>query len=183
MVSQADKLRTFTVLDLVTRAKALQETLRLFKAAAFGDVDAFCKLLAEQYDIKLGGKQGNTTLTTYDGLHKVTLQVSHNTRFGPEIKAAEALIAECLAEWTAESRDEVKVLVQDAFRADSAGELVTSRILPLLRHHIVDDRWQRAMKAIRDSMFSDSTTSYIRLYERENSDQPWRAIPLDLAKL
>ena len=58
-------------------------------------------------------------------------------------------------------------------RAFNKGELL------ILRLEIDDDRWQRAMKAIRDSTRVTGTMSR-PVYERTSAEAPWK-LSLDIA--
>ena len=48
---------------------------------------------------------------------------------------------------------------------------------------IEDSQWKLAMEAIRDSIQTNGTTTYIRLYERVGETDQYKAIPLDLASV
>ncbi len=56
-----------------------------------------------------------------------------------------------------------------------------AELFGLLRLEIADERWQRAMKAIRDSIRVEGTKEYVRFYERSDARQAWKAITIDLA--
>ena len=58
----------------------------------------------------------------------------------------------------------------------------TNALLALRRHKIEDERWQRAMQAIGDSLQVLDSKAYVRVYER-GKDGKYNAIPLDLAAL
>ena len=181
MVKDIDKLRDQTVRSLVQQAAALNEQLRKFKLAAFSDIAAFVQTSAEQYDVKLGGDKGNLTLISYDGRYKLVRQVQENLRFDERLQAAKALIDECITAWSAGSSDEIKVLVNDAFKVDREGDVNTNRVLGLRRLNIQDEKWQRAMQAIGDSISVVGSRSYVRVYERIDGTDQYRAIPLDVA--
>ena len=181
MVKDIDKLRDQTVRSLVQQAAALNAQLRQFKLAAFSDIAAFVQTSAEQYDVKLGGDKGNLTLISYDGRYKLVRQVQENLRFDERLQAAKALIDECITAWSAGSSDEIKVLVNDAFKVDREGDVNTNRVLGLRRLNIQDPKWQRAMQAIGDSISVVGSRSYVRVYERIDGTDQYRAIPLDVA--
>ena len=52
----------------------------------------------------------------------------------------------------------------------------------LLRLEIEDERWGRAMQAIRDAMRVVGSKTYVRCYRRDRLDAEWRAVTIDLAK-
>ena len=152
------------------------------RKTSFDDLGAFEALLAEEYDTKVGGQKGNKTLQSVDGLFKVQVQVADHIDFGPELQIAKALVDECLTEWAADARAEIRAIVTRAFNTDKAGQINRSEIFMLLRLDIADDRWTRAMKAIRDAMRIVGSKTYIRCYRRDRFDAPWQAITIDLAR-
>lgn len=177
-----DKERDRLVREIVAAAKALQRQMSVFKSRAMGDVDAFVELSAERYDVKLGGRKGNVTLMTFDGQYKVQIAISDRLVFDEGMVAAKALVDECIHEWTAGSRTEIKALVEHAFQTDKEGKINIGRILGLMRLSIDDPKWRRAMDAIKDSMQVAASTQYIRVYERQGADR-YEQVALDLAAL
>lgn len=181
MVKPIDQERDRLVKHLVDRASELSTELADFKAVAFGDIEAFIELSAEQYSAKVGGKKGNVTLYSYDGRYKIQRAVQESIVFDERLQAARALIDDCLRDWTQGARPEVVTLVNDAFRTDTKGEIRTARVLALRRLEIRDERWQRAMTAIGEACQVIGSKSYIRVYERIGDSDQYKAISLDIA--
>lgn len=129
------------------------------------------------------GWKGNYTLTSFDGRKKVTVQIAERIDFGPELQVAKSLVDECLREWSADSSANLRSIVNRAFAVDQQGKINKAELFSILRLEIEDDRWQRAMKAIRDSMRVTGTKEYVRFYERTTADAPWTAVSLDIAAL
>jgi hypothetical protein len=179
-VKDVDKLKDETVKELIGKAKGMSAMLAEFKTTAMADVQALIETSAEEYDAKIGGQKGNVTIYTYDGQFKVVRQIAEHLTFDEKIQAAKSLIDECLREWTEDGRDEVKVIVNDAFNVDKEGKINTGRILSLRRLNITDERWLKAMKAISDSVQVAGSKPYIRFYERQE-DESYKPIPLDIA--
>ncbi|WP_243310083.1 DUF3164 family protein [Fundidesulfovibrio agrisoli] len=182
MVKEVDMARHDLVLDIVSKAQALQASMAAFLGDAMADVAAFCQLSAEQYGAKVGGDKGNVTLVTYDGRYKVQRQVSETLVFDERLQAAKALIDECITEWTEGSRDELKTLISDAFQVDREGRINTGRVLGLRRLNISDQRWLQAMQAVSDSLRVAGRKTYLRVYERRD-DGKYVPIALDLVAL
>jgi hypothetical protein len=164
-------------------AIALSEQVARFKEHTFDDIGGFEALLAQEYDAKIGGKKGNKTLITHDGMFKVTVQVADNVVFGPELQIAKALIDECLNEWAQGTRDEIRAIITRAFNTDKEGQVNRAQIYMLLRLEIEDSRWQSAMKAIRDAMRTVGSKTYVRCYMRPAFDAAWEPVSIDLAKV
>lgn len=163
-------------------AIALSAQVARFKEHTFDDLGQFEALLAQQYDAKIGGAKGNKTLTSHDGLFKITVQVADYIVFGSELQIAKSLVDECLNEWSQGSRDEIRAIVQRAFNTDKAGQINRSEIFMLLRMEITDPRWQRAMQAIRDAMRVEGSKTYVRCHRRTDIDGAWIPVTIDLAK-
>ncbi|MCA0368344.1 MAG: ribose-phosphate diphosphokinase [Proteobacteria bacterium] len=100
---------------------------------------------------------------------------------GTLVNAAKALIDQCLTDWTENARDELRTLINDAFRVDAAGNIRTMEVLRLRRLEIDDERWQRAMTAIGEAVQIESSKSYVRIYERDDETGLYNPIALDLA--
>ncbi|MDN7916167.1 DUF3164 family protein [Burkholderia cepacia] len=183
MIAPIDQLRDQTITSLIDDAKRLQSSMADFKARAFGDIAAFVEASHEQYGVKVGGAKGNISLITFDGRYKIVRQIAEHLQFDERLQAAKELIDECLREWTAGSNDKVKVLINEAFQVDKEGNVNTGRILALRRLAIDDPKWTKAMRAIVDSIRPTGSKPYVRLYERVEGTEEYRAISLDLAAI
>ncbi len=183
MIKPQDQLQDDVVRQIMGYAIALSEQVARFKAHTFEDIGVFDALLAQEYGTSVGGVKGNKTLMTFDGLFKVQVQVADNIVFGPELQIAKTLVDECLNEWAAGARDEIRAIVTRAFNTDKEGQINRSEIFMLLRLEIKDPRWTRAMEAIRDAMRVVGSKTYVRCYRRETFDGQWQAVSIDLAKV
>lgn len=180
-IKPIDKLRDELVLSLATKAKALQKQMRDFKQMAYSEIQEFVELSANEYGTKLGGKKGNVTLLSFDGSHKIQHAVQESIAFDERLQVARSLIDECLQEWVKDARPELAVIVNDAFRVDTKGEIRTARVLSLRRYEIEDVRWQRAMDAIGDACQVVGSKIYLRFYERVGDSEQYRTVTLDIA--
>lgn len=182
LIRAQDVLKDETVRKVIHYARELSDQIARFKAHCFEDLGALDALLEQEYGVKLGGAKGNKTLMSYDGLLKVQVQVADYIDFGPELQIAKALVDECLNEWAADARPEIRAIVTRAFNTDKAGQINRSEIFMLLRLEIEDARWQEAMRAIRDAIRVVGSKTYIRCFRREAPDGRWDPITIDLAK-
>lgn len=180
-IKEIDRLRDELVLDLVEKARAASAALATFKGLAFGQIDAFVDLSKSEYGAKVGGKKGNVGLLSFDGRFKIQKAIQEGIAFDERLQAARALIDECLVDWSAGARPELLTIVNDAFSADTKGEIRTARVLGLRRLEIADERWLRAMQAIGDACQVVGSKSYIRVYERIGDTDQYKAISLDIA--
>lgn len=182
LVAPATQLEDETVRKIIGYAIALSEQVARFKGHTFEDLGALEALLGQEYGVTKGGAKGNKTFMSHDGLFKVQVQVTDHIDFGPQLQIAKELIDECLNEWAADSRPEIRAIVTRAFNTDKAGQINKSEIFMLLRLEIEDKRWLEAMRAIRDAMRVVGSKTYIRCYQRDSHDGAWRAVTIDLAK-
>lgn len=182
-VDPVDALRDELVRGIAEQARTARADLAALKRRWFDQVESFLDLASAEYDAALGGRRGNLQLVSYDGRLRVIVQVQDRITFDERLHAAQALVEECLIEWTDGARSELRALVAQAFEAGQDGSLSTSRLLGLLRLSIPDARWGRAMAALRDSIRVLSTTRYIRVYERSGPQDAWAPITLDFAAL
>lgn len=183
LVKPIDLVRSRVIEQLIARAMLARAELTSFKTWANGELEAFLELSAEQYGVEAGGTKGNVTLISFDGCRKVTRQIQDRITFDERLQAAKALIDECLNEWTDGVDSRICLIVQDAFQVDQKGKISTERVLSLRRIKIEEPKWVSAMKALDDSIQVESTKSYLRFYERDTPEAPWRPISLDLAAL
>lgn len=181
LVSDIDKQRDELVKEIIDQAMVVNKLLSTFKQKAFDDIGAFIDLSAEKYEIKLGGRKGNVTLTSFDGKYKVVIQNSEHITFDERLQIAKELIDECIHKWTENTGDEIRALVEHAFQTDKEGKINTSRILSLLKLEIKDEGWQHAMEAIKDSIQVSGSKRYIRMYKRADDSEDYEPVTLDLA--
>jgi hypothetical protein len=182
-VKDIDRLRDELVSDVVTKVKELQKLMRIVKADISSEVEAFLELSAREYDTRYGGKKGNVTLSSFDGKYQIKRAIADSLAFDERLQVAKELIDHCIHEWTAGSSSEVQALVEHAFQTDKEGKISTARVLGLRSLNIKSEKWQNAMQAIMDSIQVTGSKSYLRFYERQGEDGPYRQIPLDVAAL
>lgn len=180
-IKPVDLLMDEVARSLLAKASAQSAAMAAFKTDAFGEVRTFMELLAEHHGTKLGGSKGNVTLTSYDGLLKVQVQVADLLEFGPELQIAKGLIDECMTEWASGSGAELRAIVNNAFSVEKEGQINRAELFRLMQVNITDERWVRAMEAIRGSMRVIGSREYIRFYRREHLKADWQAVTLDLA--
>jgi hypothetical protein len=183
LVRPAHKLEDQLVRNLVAAAETLHAAIAAFKAAAFEDVYSFVTLLGEQYKVNLCGKRGGVQLHSYDGLLRVTISVADVMTFGPELRAAKALIDACITDWSKGANANICAIVNDAFSVGEGGSLQVARVLALRRLEITDEKWLLAMKAIGDALRVAQTREYIRVYQRPTRDAQFEQIGLDASRV
>lgn len=183
MIKPQHLLEDETVRKILGYAVGLSDQMGRFKEHCFADIASHEAILAQEYDATLGGKKGNKTLQSVDGLFQVKVQVSDNITFGPEMQTAKSLFDECLRDWASDARPELRSLVENAFNTDKEGQISRTHIFLLLRQESEDERWTKGQQAIRDAMRVTGSKTYLRCYRRESHDAKWEPVPLDLAAL
>ncbi|ALU41907.1 DUF3164 family protein [Pseudoalteromonas rubra] len=183
-IKQTDLIKDEFVRKAVEKAKKQQAELAEFKQKQMEEADDFLELLAQEYDVNLGGKKGNITLRSFDHSLSVKIQVQERIELGPELQVAKQVIDECLNEWTEGGNQNIKAIVNKVFATDKQGTLNPQRILSLRRLEISDDtgKWQKAMDIIAESVTAIDSCRFIRFYEQDEQGAD-QAISLDIAKL
>lgn len=181
-VSEIDRLKHEFAIEMVGKAKQKNADLTAFKQVLFDDYTSFMELVAERYETTLGGKKGNVTIYSFDGIYKLTVAVQDRITLGPELQIAEKLIKECVRDWSQNARSELKTLVERVFETDKEGNINTREVLALRRYEIDDERWNRAMEAISDAINVIGSKAYMRFYERDDRGD-YKPISVDFTKL
>jgi hypothetical protein len=182
LVSQIDKLRDQTVRRIADEALQMKDVLAAFKKKIREDIYAFVELSANQFGKAWGGKKGNITLATFDGTYRLVIAINDDLIFDERLQIARDIIGGCIEKWSDGARPEIRALVNDAFQVDKTGKINTARVLGLRRLEINDPDWQKAMRAISDSIQVSGSKQYLRFYER-NEQGEYVQIPLDVAAL
>lgn len=177
-----DKLQDELVRKILGFALPLSETIARFVQHTFNDADDLVELLDQNYGVKRGGKAGNLTFTTFDQLMKVEVSRAKIIDFGPSLEQAKALVDEVLADLARNADDVLKGLVTRAFNIENGGLSNRAALLQLLRWEIADERWRRAMDAVRDAIEVKGTKRYVRIYHRASVDDAWVSVSLDAAR-
>ncbi|MGR1580123.1 DUF3164 family protein [Thalassobius sp. S69A] len=182
LIKPKDRLMDEEVRKVVGFAQELSERISRFKGHVFDDLGSLDALLAQEYGAKIGGAKGNRTYMSYDGLMRVQIRVADQIEFGPELQQAKVLVDECLNEWSADSRPEIRALITKAFDTDKEGQINRSEIFTLLQLDIDDERWKEAMRAIKEAIRVVGSKTYQRFQIRDHADAGWDTITIDLAK-
>ena len=164
-------------------AIALSEQIARFKGHTMTDLGEFDALLEQEYKVTKRGNRGkgNRSYKTHDGLMEVEVRVQDRIEFGPELQIAKQIVDECLNEWSADARAEIRAIITDAFNTDQEGKINRTAIYSLLRLAIEDPRWQEAMRAVRDAMRVVGSKNQIYFRRAGGIGQPRVAITIDLS--
>lgn len=180
-VREHDKLRDQVAGELAAMAIAINKQLVEFKRKALADIDDLIAISAEKHKVKLGGKKGGVSITTYNGMFKIEKAVADRIAFTEEIIAAKALIDKCIMKWSEGANQHLRVLVDRAFSTNKQGQIKTTEVLGLLRLEIDDPDWKDAMEALKDSIQINGTAVYVRVYQRVGATDRYMPINLNLS--
>lgn len=152
-----------------------------FKGHTFADLAAFQSLLEQQYGARAGGAKGNATFRSYDDTMRIEVKIADLIEFGAELQQAKKLIDECLVEWGADSPPPLRALVNRVFSVEKEGQINRGELFSLLAMEVTDERWQRGMEAIRDSIRVTGSKTYLRFRIRPDPTANWSTVTIDLA--
>ena len=181
-IKPTDLMRDDLIKEIFAKVKPLNQKLAELKHEAINDLRSFIEISANEYGVALGGKKGNVTLTSFDGEYRIQIAMQDTLHFDERLQAAKQLIDECLQEWTQDSGDDLKTIVQAAFDVNKEGQINTSRVLGLRRLNIQNEKWLQAMNILSDSIQVQASKEYVRFYQR-NKDGKYELINLDIATL
>jgi hypothetical protein len=181
LVKPADKLEDEMVRKVFAFALDLSAQIARFKDHTYADLNGFQQLHEQDYGSRAGGAKGNVTFQTVDGLMQIKLQVADVIEFGSQLQQAKALIDECLLEWGSDARPEIRAVITSAFSVEKEGQINKANLFLLLKLDIGDERWTRAMTAIRDAIRVTGTKEYVRFYQRRRPQDRFETVTIDLA--
>lgn len=162
-------------------ARHLSKQVARYKAHTIDDIAGLRALVGQEHGVDLGGKKGNLTLTSHDGLKKVSVKIADITYFGIELQAAKAKFDECIRAWAEGANPKLRALVDLAFQADQEGRINRGNLLYLQRLAVDDPTWKEAVELIRAAERPAGTKEYITVHEREDVGAPWKLVAIDVA--
>lgn len=183
LIRPDEKLKDELVEKLIGAAKELSALINKFKKDAFGETNDYFEMLLQNYnlDAKKNSKKGNITLEGFSGTTKIQISNADSITFDEKLQIAKLKIDECLHELTEGSSPEIKTLITKAFEVDKKGDVNAKKILALKSYEISHSKWREAMAIIDESIEIVGSKAYIRFYERECVDKPYKMIQLDMA--
>jgi len=113
--------------------------------------------------------KGNALLISFNEKYRIEIRYREKIQFGIELQLAKQKIDECIKAWSADSNDNLKAIVNDAFQLDKHGQLARYRIFALRRFKIKDPVWKEAMELIDKAILVTSTKQYISFAVRDEA--------------
>lgn len=162
-------------------ALAVTHQLARFRGHLMTNLGNFDALMAQEYGVTIGGKKGNRTYTSHDGLWKIEVRMQDRIAYSSELQQAKALFDECLNEQAADAPPLLRSIVTNAFDIDKEGQINRTNIHILLNTEDDDPRWKRGQEAIRDAMYVIGAKEYVRFSMRPSCRDGWTSLSIDLA--
>lgn len=181
LVKPVDLLMDEVVRKISRYAVELSAQVSRYKQHTLDDVAGFKALLAQEHGTTVGGGKGNITLTSFDGLTKVSVKIADLTMFGPELQNAKAKVTECLRTWSEGADAKLVAVVENAFQVDQEGQINRSNLLYLLRLNIEEPLWVEAMGLIRAAERPMGTKEYVQVHRRAHTGAKWDLVAIDVA--
>ena len=176
-----DLMRDDLVNELFAAIEPKAQAYAESKQKGIETVRTFVDVSAAEFDVK-PSKKGNVTLTSLDGKRRVLVAMQDVLTFDERLHAAKALIDQCLEEYSIGANANLKVIVQQAFDVNKEGNISTSKVLALRSYNIQDEKWQRAMRALTDSLTVHVSREYIRLYRRDEASGEYVRVDADTGR-
>lgn len=132
------------------------------------------------------GERGNFLLTSFDGLIRCSIRQQYNIMLDERVAKARELMLGYINGVLAKVGDKgdakaLGLIVAEAFRANPAGILSSTKILALLRMEIDNADWREAKALLQDALKPVKGKRYISCERRERTQDDFKAIRLDIA--
>jgi len=171
--------REAAVTKAMDHAIKLQERIISDKQKIIGIVENYLNEAARRNGLEW---KGNALLLSFDEKYRIEIRYREKIQFGIELQLAKQKIDECLKVWSADSNDNLKAIINDAFQVDKHGQLARYRIFTLRRYKIKDPIWKEAMDLIDKAILVTSTKQYITFAVRDDQGN-FNAIVMNFTKL
>ncbi|MBU0665375.1 MAG: DUF3164 family protein [Proteobacteria bacterium] len=176
-----DKKRDMMIERLFKRAEEASKRLGELRAEVDREVAEFLTMAAAEHNL-VPNDGGNYWFTGFSGDKRLEIKVGKLIDFDEHLKWAKQKIDQCIEKWSEGANDKLRLIVFDAFKADSKGRLDTKRILGLKKLKIKDPVWEEAMELIGKALVVTGTKTYVNFYRRGAHDA-WVGICLDMARV
>ena len=178
-VSAYDKARDRVTRRILARFEKARAALEAVVADSIRDLDELAKLKES-----LGAK-GNFSARSFDGLIQVSIRQQYNIRLDERVIHARELMLEYVSS-VLDRVDGVDVsalrlLVMEAFKANSQGFLSTGRVLSLRRMEVNNEKWREAKMILQEALKPEKGKQYLICERRKTTQGDFKSIRLDIA--
>lgn len=179
-VPTIDKKKDRLARKYLKKAKNISEKMAALKAELVDEADALYEAMQKDADVRTG-KKGNYSISSFDKVVKIEVDVQERIEFDDKINLAQQKIDEFLREKTAGVDHDLQELINSAFKPQK-GRLDTKRILGLFKINIKAKKWKEAMELIRQSIDRNISKRYIRIMEKNEAGE-YDAVSLNFSSL
>lgn len=177
-----DKDKDAAAKRLFKKATDLNGRLESFKAELLETCDElYNRVLSENKVTIRENSKGGYSIMTVDKSIKIEISIRETMSFDDRIDVAQAKIKEFLAEKTKGIDLDISTLINNAFETRK-GQLDTKRVMGLMKLNITHHTWVEAMELIRQSIQTNNTKRYVRVWERQIGGE-YKAVKLDFASI
>lgn len=182
MIKPYDLIKDQTVTLCFGKVMALRKQMVETKVDVMTSIAELQQVLAEQYQITLGGRKENVCVTSFDGSIRIIIAMNEYQSFDEKIHIAKQVIDSCIERWSEGTNANLKVIIDQAFAINQSGHMDIRSIVNLRRLNIQDEEWAKAMDIISDSLQTVVSKQYFRVYKRD-CDGKYQMINLDLSSM
>lgn len=178
-VSAYDKARDRITRRILARFEKARANLETVVADSIKDLDELSKLKES-----LGAK-GNFSARSFDGLIQVSIRQQYNIRLDERVIRARELMMEYIGGVLDRAQgvdvSALRLLIAEAFKANSQGFLSTGRVLALMRMEVNDAKWREAKMILQEALKPEKGKQYLICEARKTTQGDFKAIRLDIA--
>ena len=151
------------------------------------------KLLADcitDLDELKGGKEklgvkGNFSAQSFDGLINVAIRQHYNIMLDERVIRARELMIEyvngVLDRVSGADIKAIKLLVEEAFKANAQGFLSVGKVMSLMRMEVDNAKWREAKEILQAALKPQKGKQYLHVKVRRSTQEDFSSIRLDLA--
>ena len=178
-VNGYDKARDRVTRRILARFEKARAALEAVVADSIKDLDELAKLKES-----LGAK-GNFSARSFDGLIQVAIRQQYNIRLDERVIRARELmldyVGSILDRVDGVDVSALRLLVKEAFKANSQGFLSTGRIFSLMRMEVNNEKWREAKMILQEALKPEKGKQYLICERRKTTQGDFKSIRLDIA--
>jgi len=183
-VSKYDRLRDKNARRVLARFQKTRAALEKLMGECLDDVLEIQVERLRETGTEVAEK-GNFTCMSFDGLVEISIEQNYTIRLDDRVQQAQKMMldyARGLVKGVEKDGAEALLLIiEEAFRAGSSGNLSVARVLSLVRKEVKSAAWQEAKKLLMDAMTTTKGRAYLRVRTRASAQHNWESIRLDIA--
>ena len=149
-VSAYDKARDRVTRRIHARFEKARGLLEAVVSESITDLDELAKLKESL------GTKGNFSARSFDGLIQVSIRQQYNIRLDERVIRARELMMEYIGGVLDRAQgvdvSALRLLIAEAFKANSQGYLSTGRVLALMRMEVNDAKWREAKMILQEAL-------------------------------